>query len=68
MKPANQSVVKAVLYRGIGQKPCFCEEVNVPGPTITDEYSRYSAPINCNPYAPKVEASTADYTATEITS
>ncbi len=37
MKSANHSVAESVFYRGIGQKPCFCEEINVLGPMFANE-------------------------------
>lgn len=37
MKSANHAVAESLFYRGIGQKPCFAEEINLLGPMFANE-------------------------------
>lgn len=37
MKSANHAVAESLFYRGTGEKPCFCEEINVLGPMFANQ-------------------------------
>ena len=37
MKSANHAVAESLYYAGIGQKPCFAEEINTLGPMFANE-------------------------------